>query len=71
MKTNKLSAWSFWLSIIGLFLYQFSIIPILAVILGIAATIQINKDKTKGLGMSIWAIALGLLGLMFRIFLGK
>jgi uncharacterized membrane protein len=72
MNTNKLATASFWLSIIGLFLWDilFTIISIIAVVLGIIALVQINKNKTKGKAKAIWGISLGLLGIMFGLFLG-
>lgn len=70
MKTNKLAIISFCLGIASYFLWELSIIPILAIILGVIAVVIILKNKEKGLWYGIIGIALGILGLLFRVYLG-
>lgn len=70
MKTNKLAIISFCLGIASYFFWELSIIPSLTIILGVIAVVIILKNKEKGLWYGIIGIALGILGLLFRIYLG-
>ena len=73
MKKNKLAIASFWLGLASIFLWEFSLLPILAIIFGIIALFQIKKsmgDKIYVTGNSdAWiGTGLGVIFLIVRLF---
>ncbi len=64
-KYSSKSIWALGLSIVGILgLYLLSFI---AIVVGILSIQEINKDKTKGKGLAIAGIIIGVLGALANI----
>ena len=68
IKTNTLSIVATWFGLVSIFLWDFSLIPILAIIFGIIAIFEIRREKTEGTPNAWTGIGLGVIFLIVRLF---
>ncbi|MFA5061953.1 MAG: DUF4190 domain-containing protein [Patescibacteria group bacterium] len=66
IKNDKIAVASFVLGIISIFLWELSIFPLLALILGIVGIVRTNKSGA-GMWMAITGTVLGILFLIVRL----
>ncbi len=67
IKKDKSAVASQVLGILSVFLWEFSIFPILAIVFGIIGIVNTNKNKTDGVGLAITGLVLGIIFLIVRI----
>lgn len=66
-KNNSLAVGSLVISIIGLFISFFGIVPIIAILFAISAIMHINDKGGKGKEFAIAGLIVGIIGLVWTI----
>ena len=66
-KNNSLAVGSLVISIIGLFINLFGIVPIVGILFAISAIMHINDKGGKGKELAIAGLIVGILGLVWTI----
>lgn len=66
-KTNSLAVGAFVISIIGLFINLWGIVPIVAILFSISALIYIRDSGDEGKGVATAALILGIAGIVLTV----
>ncbi len=64
-KYNQKSIWALGLGIVGIL--GFYLLSFVAIVVGILSIKEINKDKSKGIGLAIAGLVIGILGALANI----
>ncbi len=66
-KNDGLAVTALVFGLLSIFTWEFSIVPILAIIFGAFGIYRTSKEKKSGMTMAIWGVVLGVIFLIVRV----